>query len=132
MKQAILPIMLAVSLTGCGRSSGDAITDKLVGVWQMDKVTTKDREFTAEQHLKKDGTFEMRGTVPIPTGPITFVVHGTWRADADHLYQTATNSAPILGLPLNREETYTLLSVGSSKFTIRTADRETRTFRRKK
>lgn len=98
----------------------------------MDKITQKDREFAAEQDLKRDGSFEMRGTVPIPTGPITFVVRGTWRADSDHLYQTATNSEPDLGFPLHKEEIHTLISVGASKFSMRTPEGEVRTFRRKK
>jgi hypothetical protein len=133
MKHIILWSMLAVLVTGCDRSSSaDSTTEKLIGDWQMDKVTQKDREFTAEQHLKKDGTFELRGAVPIPTGPITFVAHGIWRADSDHLYQTATNSEPNLGFPLNKEEMHTLISVGPSKFSMRTPDGEVRTFRRKK
>src|SRR6266498_650897 len=131
MKQIIFLSILAVIASGCDRSSGERTTEELVGIWHMDKVTQKDREFMAEQHWKKDGTFEMQGTVPIPTGPITFTVHGTWRADSDHLYQTATNSEPDLGFPLNKEEINTLISVGASKFSMRTPDGEVRTFRKK-
>jgi hypothetical protein len=132
MKHIILWSMFVIAIGGCGRASSKSTTEKLVGVWQMDKITKKDQEFTAEQHLRKDGTFEMRGTVPIPTlGPMTFVVHGVWRADSDHLYETGTNSEPNLGFPLNREEMHTLISVGTSKFSMRTPDGEVRTFRRK-
>jgi hypothetical protein len=132
MKHIILWSMLAVIVSGCGRSSSEPTTEKLVGVWQMEKITKSDPEFTAEQHLKKDGTFEMRGTVAVTPKPITFVVHGTWRADPNHLYQTGTNSEPNLGFPLNKEEVHTLIWVGASKFSMRTPEGEERTFRRKK
>jgi hypothetical protein len=131
MKHLLLWSIFAVLIGGCERSSDEVTTQKLVRAWQMDKITDVIK-LTAEQHLKKDGSFEMRGTLVVPGGSTKFVVQGTWRADSAHYYQTATNSEPNLGSPLNKEEMHVLTSVGSSKFSIHNSMDEVRTFRRKK
>ena len=124
-------IASAVILSGCGVSP--SAPEDLVGTWQMDKITRKGREFAAVQKLRKDGTFWMQGTtVPIPGAPISFIVQGTWRADSRHLYQTATNSEPMLGFSLNNEEMNALVSVSASKYSVRTSLGELRTFRKMK
>jgi hypothetical protein len=124
--------MLAILFIGCDRSSNGSITDRLVGVWEMDRVTQPGGQFTATQHLKNDGTFEMRFTVSTASpGASTGVIQGRWRADAGQLYTVCTNFEPNVGAPQSREEIHTLTSVGASKFTIRSPEGDVRVFRRK-